>query len=145
LAADEDLFHALITCDHARRFWDDAQSWLDFSLPRLHPHTWSRDILCDIRFSDLDRAKIITLMWAIWNSRNNWTHDKGFFDPVQSMKMAKEACMCLFFPRSTPRLYLDMDGDHMMMMLSKLIMMWVCPWKLEKGVLEVYQDLNPPI
>jgi ribonuclease HI len=99
LAADEDLFHALITCDHARRFWDEAQSWLDFSLPRLHPHTWSRDILCDLRFSDSDRAKIITVMWAIWNSRNNWTHDKGFFDPVQSMKMAKEALAVLVLPK----------------------------------------------
>jgi hypothetical protein len=99
LAADEDLFHALITCDHARRFWDEAQSWLDFSLPRLHPHTWSRDILCDLRFSDSDRAKIITVMWAIWNSRNNWTHDKCFFDPVQSMKMAKEALAVLVLPK----------------------------------------------
>jgi ribonuclease HI len=99
LSADEDLIHALITCDHARRFWDEAQFWLGYTLPNLHPRTWSRDILCDVRFAELDRGKIITIMWAIWNSRNSWTHDKGTFDPVQSVVMAKEALAVLAIPQ----------------------------------------------
>jgi hypothetical protein len=99
LAADEDLMHALIKCEHARKFWVEAQSWLDFLLPRLHPLTWSRDITCDPRFSDSDRAKMITVMWAIWNSRNSWTHDKGSFDLVHSLKMAKEAIAVLEIPQ----------------------------------------------
>jgi hypothetical protein len=49
-------------------------------------------------FSDTDRAKIITTMWAIWSSRNSWTHDKGSYDPVQSLKMAKEALEVLEVP-----------------------------------------------
>jgi hypothetical protein len=36
--------HALIKCPHARSFWDEAQSWLKFSLPRLHPSTWPIEI-----------------------------------------------------------------------------------------------------
>jgi hypothetical protein len=38
-------------------------------------------------------------MWAIWNSRNSWTHDKGNFDPVHSLKMAKEAIAVLEIPQ----------------------------------------------
>jgi hypothetical protein len=41
LAEDEDLMHALINCEHAPKFWLEAQSWLDFLLPRLHPLTWT--------------------------------------------------------------------------------------------------------
>jgi hypothetical protein len=38
LAMDEDLMHALIKCSHARSFWDEALTWLDISLPPLHPN-----------------------------------------------------------------------------------------------------------
>jgi ribonuclease HI len=74
---------------------------MDFSLPRLHPLTWSRDILCDAMFADSDRPKIITVMWAIWSSRNAWTHDRGVYDPVHSVKMAKEALAILEVPKMT--------------------------------------------
>jgi hypothetical protein len=81
LAKDEDLMHALVLCEHARKFWDEAQGWMDCVLPRLHPHTWAKDITCDSCFLDSDRAKMITIMWAIWSSRNSWTHDRGSYDP----------------------------------------------------------------
>ena len=77
MGADEDLMHALIKCSHAARFWMEAKGWLGVKLPELHPATWSRDILCDTRFSESDQAKIVTVMWAIWTSRNNITHDNG--------------------------------------------------------------------
>jgi hypothetical protein len=38
-------------------------------------------------------------MWVIWSSRKNWTHDKVFFDPVQALKMAKEALAVLGLPK----------------------------------------------
>jgi hypothetical protein len=99
LAADEDLMHALIKCLHARKFWEEAEVCLEFTLPRLHPNTWSIDILCDPMFSETDRTKIITTMWAIWSSRNSWTHDRGGFNPVQSLKLAKEALAVLALPK----------------------------------------------
>jgi hypothetical protein len=50
-------------------------------------------------FSVSDRAKIITTMWAIWLSRNSWTHDHGSYDPVQSLKMAKDTLAVLEIPK----------------------------------------------
>jgi hypothetical protein len=38
-------------------------------------------------------------MWAIWTSRNNIVHDKGSLDPVQSMKMTREALAVLEIPK----------------------------------------------
>jgi hypothetical protein len=50
-------------------------------------------------FSETERTKIITTMWAIWSSRNSWTHDRGGFNPVQSLKLAKEALAVLALPK----------------------------------------------
>nr|XP_051230109.1 uncharacterized protein LOC127348034 [Lolium perenne] len=60
LDADEDLMHALVQCSHAKKFWEEEKIWLKITLPRLHPQTWSKDILCDPQFTESDRAKIIT-------------------------------------------------------------------------------------
>ena len=86
LHSDEDMMHALLNCSHARRFWNKATEWLDIKRPNLHPLTWAQDILCVSSFSESDRAKIISVMWSIWTSRNNITHDKDGFDPAQAMK-----------------------------------------------------------
>ena len=98
LAAEEDMYHALIKCSHAQNFWREARQWLDVKLPELHTMTWSRDVLCDDRFDGSDRAKIITVMWAIWTSRNNITHDKASMEPVQSLKMIRDALAVLELP-----------------------------------------------
>lgn len=65
LAMEEDLIHALAPFSHVRRFWNEAQTLFDFHLLRLHPDTWSRDIICDSQFPDGDRAKIVIVMWTI--------------------------------------------------------------------------------
>ena len=53
--------------------------------------TWSRDVLCDDRFDGADMAKTIIMMWAIWTSRNNITHEKARMDHVHSLKMIRDA------------------------------------------------------
>jgi hypothetical protein len=98
LDADENLMHALIKCSHARKFWVEAMIWLDVKLPDLHPSTWERDILCDPIISDSDRPKIITIMWAIWTSRNSITHDIGTTDPVHSLKRIRDDLAILDLP-----------------------------------------------
>jgi hypothetical protein len=98
LDANEDMMHALIQCPHAKKFWSEARNWLDLKLPNLHPATWSRDLLCDPMFSDRDQAKSITVMWAIWTSRNKIVHDQGGLDPTQSMKMRRDALALLEVP-----------------------------------------------
>ena len=90
--------HALIQCSHARRFWDEAQSRFDFRLPALHPLTWDKDIMCGPRFSPSDRAKIITVMWSIWHSRNRKVHDEEPLDPSSSIIRVKEDLALLDIP-----------------------------------------------
>jgi hypothetical protein len=99
LAMEEDLMHALIKCSHAQRFWNEAITCLDVRLPRLHPHTWAQDILCDPRFLDEDRAKIITIMWSIWHSRNKWKHEGEAIDPRFSIKLTRVALALLDFSK----------------------------------------------
>jgi hypothetical protein len=91
--------HALISCAHARGFWDEAQSWLNFTLAKLHPNTWARDITWDPMFSAPNRAKLVTTMWMIWTSRNSWTHNCGCFNHVHSIKLAKEPLAILELPK----------------------------------------------
>ncbi|KAE8808101.1 alanyl-trna synthetase [Hordeum vulgare] len=67
---------------------------MNIKIPELHGLTWSRDILCDPRFNASDRAKIITVMWAIRTSWKNITHDTASMDPVylvQTMPRAELA------------------------------------------------------
>jgi hypothetical protein len=97
--------HALIKCSHARNFWREAEVWLKIKLPELHPDTWTRDILCDHLFSETDRASIITVMWSIWSSRNNIVHDKGAWDPAQSVKMTRDALALLDIPMQHARIF----------------------------------------
>ena len=97
---NEDMMHALLNCSHARGFWTQAPVWLGVNRPDLHPLTWSKDITCDPKFSESDRAKLVTIMWAIWTSRNNITHDKGGLDPIQSMKMTRDTLALLDLPKA---------------------------------------------
>ena len=91
--------HALIECIHAKQFWMAAQQRFDLHLPRLHPHTWARDILLDPMFSQDARCKIISIMHTIWSPRNKWTHDRDGFDPVQAIKWVHETLSILDIPK----------------------------------------------
>ncbi|KAI4970766.1 hypothetical protein ZWY2020_001680 [Hordeum vulgare] len=42
---------------------------------------------------------IITIMWYIWSSRNRWMHDGETFDPVNSIKLTREALALLDVPK----------------------------------------------
>jgi ribonuclease HI len=90
LGSEEDLMHALISCSHAQRFWEEGRRMFDLKLPRLHQNTWAKDILCDPMFSDDQRCTIISTMYAIWSSRNRWVHDDEPYDPILSMRKIRE-------------------------------------------------------
>ena len=77
------FFHALVSCDHARQFWDAAKDFFDVKLPVLHPCTWSRDILDPSFIGKQSSAIIISVMWAIWSSRNKYTHEEVKFQTDQ--------------------------------------------------------------
>ena len=99
LAMDEDLMHALVR-SHARLFWEQAHALFGIRRPRLHPNTWSRDILCDGKFSDNESAMMISVMWSIWHSRNRVTHDEEQLDPFSSVKRIREDLALLDIPES---------------------------------------------
>lgn len=42
----EDLYHVLVNCPWARRFWSTVKEILGRKLPRLHPRSWTTDLLC---------------------------------------------------------------------------------------------------
>ena len=82
--------NAQLECPHPRHYFDATPKCLNVKRPTLHPLTWSRDILCDDIFSESERATLVTVMWTIWTSRNNITHDKAAFNPSQSMRKVRE-------------------------------------------------------
>ena len=84
-SASENMIHAMIECGHAKQFWTAARDILHLKLPRLHPDTWTVDILCDPCFNQGEREKIISIMSAIWDSRNRWAHDDVGYDPSKTI------------------------------------------------------------
>jgi ribonuclease HI len=102
-AESEDVMHALIECSHAKLFWEAAKELLLIKLPRLHPLTWAKDILCEKAFSQKERAIIISVMYSIWSSRNNLTHGEAGYNPAKSIELVKETLQTLEFPRENPK------------------------------------------
>ena len=95
---EESLFHFLVTCNHAKLFWIEAEDFFEFKIPKLHPATWSRDLL-DPSFIGRDRAAvIISVMWAIWSSRNKYTHEEVKYQPGRSMVLVKELIQAMYIP-----------------------------------------------
>jgi hypothetical protein len=99
-AKSEDMMHALIECSHAKQFWCAAKEVFFLKLPKLHPLTWTRDILCDPRNTPEERARIITVMYNIWTSRNNTTHGKSGYNPSKTMEVIQETMQFLELPKN---------------------------------------------
>ncbi|KAE8777102.1 alanyl-trna synthetase [Hordeum vulgare] len=95
---DEDLKHALIQCPHALGFWEEACVWFGLRLSSLHPSSWARDITCDPRLIDEERAKITTIMWSIRYSQNRVKYGEESWDPVETMRATREAIAPLNLP-----------------------------------------------
>jgi hypothetical protein len=49
-------------------------------------------------FAETNHAKIVTVMWVIWTSRNNLVHDKGSLDPAIFLKSVRESLVLLDIP-----------------------------------------------
>lgn len=95
---EESLFHVLVNCDHAHLFWEEAEDFFEFKLPRLHPETWSRDLL-DSSFMARDKAAVaISVMWSIWANQNKYAHDEVQFQPRRSMEIINELIASLYVP-----------------------------------------------
>lgn len=91
--------HDLVHCSHAKSFWNTPKEILGLKLPRLHPETWTRDLVVDTMFNEPDRCKIITIMHAIQSSRNRWTHDEEGYNPTHAIKQARDDLTLLELPK----------------------------------------------
>lgn len=84
---EELLFHVRVKSDHAVLFWAAAQGYFELKLPKLHPSTWSRDILDPMFLSKEKVAIAMSVMWAIWSSSNKYTHKEIKYQPNESMQI----------------------------------------------------------
>jgi ribonuclease HI len=89
-SSSESLYHALMECAHAKLFWAAAGDIFHMKLPRLHPDSWTEDILCGSSFNQGERERIISIMFAIWDSRYRWTHDSHGYDPSSTMQIISD-------------------------------------------------------
>jgi len=48
------------------------------------------DILCDAMFSQGERERLISIMSAIWDSKNRWTHEDTGYDPSKTRESIAE-------------------------------------------------------
>jgi hypothetical protein len=112
----EDLQHALIECPHAKLFWEAAKELLNLKLPRLHPNTWTKDIVCESSIPEEDRPKIITIMASIWDSQNKITHGEAGYNPIACMEYVQEALLGL-----------EMNPDQQRPMPRRPICRWQRP------------------
>ncbi|KAE8796032.1 hypothetical protein D1007_29073 [Hordeum vulgare] len=121
---EETLFHTFVTCNQATQFWTETLRFFGVKLPRLYQATWTRDLL-DPRFiAKEDATVIISVMWAIWGSRNNYTHGETMFQPLRSMEIIQEHIRSLYIPakqHSSP----------------KVMELWMRP---EVGVIKINSD-----
>lgn len=86
----------------AKLFWREAEGFFDLKMPRLHPVTWSRNLL-DSSFISRECATIaVSVMWAIWSSRNKYTHEEVKYQPAQSMILVQKLIHALHVPCSIP-------------------------------------------
>lgn len=95
---DESLFHALVQCEHARMFWNATLDFFQVKLPKLHPSTWTLDLL-DSKMVQKDQATIIiSVMWTIWSSRNKYTHEEIKYQPHKSVELVDELIKSMNIP-----------------------------------------------
>jgi hypothetical protein len=94
-ADSETLMHTLTKCSHAKLFWCATKEVILLKLPRLHPSTWARDIVCDPAITMKERSQIT----SDWTSRNNITHGEVGFNPTRAMESIYETLQTLELPR----------------------------------------------
>jgi ribonuclease HI len=67
-------------------------------LPKLNPATWARDILDPSLIKKYDAAVVVSVMWAIWGSRNKYNHGEEKYQPLKSMELVYEFVKSLDIP-----------------------------------------------
>lgn len=67
---NEDLFHCLMQCDHAKSLWETVVRSFDIKQPKLNQLTWASDVLDPQLVQKQEVAAMITLTWVPMSDRS---------------------------------------------------------------------------
>jgi hypothetical protein len=84
--AAEDLFHIIVECPWARRFWEAIFNTTGRKFPALHPVTWAMDLLAGRVCSKEDSALFMCGGWSLWTNRNARDHGRSQWSPQAAAK-----------------------------------------------------------
>jgi hypothetical protein len=95
---EESLYHCMVQCDHAMAFWEAAEEHFGVNIPRLHQALWSLDILDPGIVKRKDADIFVSVMWAIWTSRNKYTQGEVAYQPRRAIELVDELVRSLDLP-----------------------------------------------
>lgn len=79
-------------------FGKATKEYVEINLPTLHLVTLAKDLLDPLFVDQRTGAIAISVMWAIWSSRNKYTHDEIKYQPIKSMQIVDELLSSLEIP-----------------------------------------------
>ena len=95
---DEDLFHIVVDCPWARRFWAEVKHVTGKVFPQVHPASWAKDLLSGLVCTLEDAAVFVCGGWSLWSSRNDRAHGRNRWNPLASARHVAnmvESLVCL--------------------------------------------------
>ena len=95
-ADEESIKHVLMDCTVARCFWEHTQGLTGAKLPRLHPHTWARDLIDPKCCSEKTAAIFLCGMWSLWMARNKRRHGELEVPMRRAVEWAKDTAFDLW-------------------------------------------------
>ena len=87
--------HAIFHCTWARSFWDEIKILTGIKIPKLHPQSWTLDLVDGTKVSQADACVICCGAWAIWTERNKRRHGEAGRTIAQSVKWVTDTVMDL--------------------------------------------------
>jgi hypothetical protein len=78
---DESVYHVVLLCPVARRFWDEVRKLTGVRIPDLHPCTWATDVLHADICPTSSAATLICGAWTLWTRRNARRHCCKVWEP----------------------------------------------------------------
>ena len=124
----ETSMHAIFCCTWARSFWDEIKILTGIKIPKLHPQSWTLDLVDGTKVSQADACVICCGAWAIWTERNTRRHGEAGRTIAQSVKWVTDTVMDLV-----------MAGKENLVKAPKVKAKWSPP---ENGVIKVNVDAS---
>ena len=85
---EEDSYHALVACNHARSIWEAMRRVWSLPCDQLLINSgkeWLLNLL--INCNDAERDRVLMLIWRICQLRNDLTHDKEVIPKLDQLSL----------------------------------------------------------